>query len=208
MEEIRLELEDKILNGLLTFDLASRQTSPVAVDRKAKSEDAEIGTDEGASGRVRKTYGSTSKVNSDEEADSGAESDLAPQVDELLKRLRAPPKATADRDAEMDGEDLSDDWPSVDGDNEEGVADSADEMEAHEEEVDTTKIDKDGQPFEPESPQKTGLDETTTEDAAELAEPGVAGKRYDLGKMAEAGHGGKIMFIFQKVSNGKGKVSK
>lgn len=207
MEEIRLELEDKILNGLLTFDLASRQASP---EKDPKGKKGQNETDGGSVAGTR-TTGSTPRILSDEEPDSGAESDLAPQVNELLKRARAPPKAAANVDDETNDGALSDDWPSIDGDHEEGVADSADEMEA-EDEIDIAKIDETEQAPESDSPSKADalkadVDETTELDVAETAEVEVAGKRYDLGKMAEAGHGGKIMFIFQKVSNGKSKAS-
>jgi hypothetical protein len=205
MEEIRLELEDKILNGLLTFDLASRQASP---DKDSKGKGVQNGGD-GESAAGTRTTGSTPRILSDEEPDSGAESDLAPQVNELLKRARAPPNAATDANDETNDGAYSDDWPSIDGDNAEGVADSADEMEA-EDEVDTAKVDAE-QPLESGSPLKADVDEATDEtteiDVAEPVEVGVAGKKYDLGKMAEGGHGGKIMFIFQKVSNGKSKVS-
>ena len=143
----------------------------------------------------------------DEVVNSGAESDLAPQMDELLKRLRAPPKATADEDGDIDVGPLSDDWPSINEDNDEGVADSADEIEAQDD-IDPAKDNAVKVPVEAGSLQKADTDDMVTMDEADPVELGVGARKYDLGKMAEAGHGGKIMFVFQKVSNGKPKTDK
>jgi hypothetical protein len=203
IEEIRLELEDKILNGLLTFDLASRQISPTGDDRDARNYVAE------RNGSASGTRSATPMMLDDVAADSGAESDLAPQVDELLQRLKAPPKDFVDQDGDIDDTGpLSDDWPSIDGDNDEGVADSPDEMEVQEDETIQTKIKMDKSPIAPESPQTENSDDTAAMEDADSIGRSVGGRAYDLGKIAETGHGGKIMFVFQKVSNGRTKPGK
>ena len=201
MEEIRLELEDKILNGLLTFDLASRQISPTRMAGETVNRGHSAGRGESAN----ETRSGTPMTLGDEVVDSGTESDLAPQVDDLLKRLRAPPKATADEDGDVDVEPLSDDWPSSNEDNDEGIADSADEIEAQDD-IDPAEDNVVKAPVEAESLQKADTDDLVTMDEPDPVELCVGARRYDLGKMAETGHGGKIMFVFQKISNGKLKT--
>lgn len=199
MEEIRLELEDKILNGLLTFDLASRQETPADSEDKSYSRTTAPEPEERNSETASRKSNMTTD-NIDDGGDSGDESDLAPQVEALLKRVREGPKFIQDAGEEQLG---SEDWPPSDEDAEEGVPDSADEMEVSDEELNMAAREKASPP--PNDKKEAKIDEMTHVHAGDGGETGIAGKRYDLGKMAEGGHGGKIMFIFQKVSDGKRK---
>ncbi|KAJ9125219.1 hypothetical protein QFC22_000173 [Naganishia vaughanmartiniae] len=208
MEEVRLELEDKILNGLLSFDLASRQMSPINarsdLDTHEKKRQVEaIGGDE---------------------VDSGDEFALAPQMAEVLEKARRPlAKVLADAaaaesaaasaannsaDESMLG---TDEWPASDIDDEDGgVPDSADEMDVRAETREgPTSPGQDDSKNDPsfESP-VTGADDVPFEDndgdgnGSGAIDVGLTGKKYDLNDIARAGQAGKIMFIFQKVSNG------
>lgn len=202
MEEIRLELEDKVLNGLLTFDLASRQQTPADSEERSNSRiDAQNSKDINSEGACRKSNTTANAVEGD--VDSGDESDLAPQVEALLKRVRAGPKIVQEADEALDDAELnSDDWPPSDVHIEEGVPDSADEMEVSEEEA---EAETQRQASLPQDETKDSQVAEADEGATDFEDIGIMGKRYDLGKMAEGGHGGKIMFIFQKVSDGKRK---
>jgi hypothetical protein len=203
MEEIRLELEDKILNGLLTFDLASRQETPAESEERSMSRNTAQGSKDYNSETASKISNTTAN-DVDQEMDSGDESDLAPQVEALLKRVRGGPKIVGDTaDALDDGQLNSDDWPPSEEDVEEGVPDSADEMEDAEEKAESKAQPNASPP--PDEPKEMAMTEAAFADASDAGDNGTMAKRYDLGKMAEGGHGGKIMFIFQKVSDGKRK---
>jgi hypothetical protein len=202
-EEIRLELEDKILNGLLTFDLASRQETPAESEETSNSRITAQGS-KGTNSETASKRSNTTANDIDQDIDSGDESDLAPQVEALLKRVRGGPKIVEDADDAMDDEQLnSDDWPPSEEDVEEEVPDSADEMEDAEEKAESKAQPNASPP--PDEPKEMVITEATLADASDVGDNGIMAKRYDLGKMAEGGHGGRIMFIFQKVSDGKRK---
>ncbi|KAJ9107867.1 hypothetical protein QFC19_002773 [Naganishia cerealis] len=211
MEEVRLALEDKILNGLLTFDLASRQMSPVGKRPRAdkgfrrdtaSASASDLDTDD----RRRPVEARTSDG---DDVDSGDESDLAPKVEELLERLRRPRKVDAAVANDPAEESVlgSDDWPASDGENEDGgVPDSADEMDVsttghHERSTSSSRKDQQTLGSPGKGSDKGLLDEVDGDEDG-VNDNGLNGKKYDLNDIARAGHAGKIMFIFQKVSTG------
>lgn len=200
VEEVRLELEDKILNGLLTFDLASRQMSPM---------NAQPNLD--INGRK-----SQAKASGEPEVDSGDESDLAPQVEELLQRVRRPLTKAVDDIAAAElsaaaasakdsaGESMlgSDEWPASDVDAEDGgVPDSADESDLTTENHDGPTSPGQDHELPVEGADNVRFDNGEGEGNS-VIDDGLTGKTYDLNDIARAGQAGKIMFIFQKVSNG------